>query len=135
MRPPRIVLLIDPNDDLASERRYQMRIWGLDVRSASSIDEAVALDILPDLVVGVDHIDEGRLVDLARRLDRPSLFCTIEYETSLKIADRTFNEQHLGPSDLRECIKIMTCRKRGPKPGTPRKPVTSVLPSDIANVA
>lgn len=75
---------------------------------------------MADNVIGFHPSGEQRFVNLARALNKLLLFCTLEIDSALKLADWTFDESNLTPSVFRKTARIMTARKRGFKRGAPR---------------
>ncbi len=125
MRPKKVILLVDPNEERAGLNRFVLANSGFNVFTASSVDHAKA-GIIPDVFVGFEPIDETHLADLARKSLRPCLFVAKDEQSAKRAADRTLIEHSIATMDLLDTVKILTVRKRGPMKGQKRKPVAGV---------
>lgn len=116
MRPKKIILLIDPQEDRRSTTAFVLETNGFLVLTAPSVYAAaeVAHDpelSIPDLLVGYAPISHAYMEQLADDLDRPCRFIGPE--------DRGELQRNAWPpmAEVLERIKRAAARKRGPRKG------------------
>jgi CheY-like chemotaxis protein len=122
MRPKRVVLCVDSELEL-SLHRVRMESWGYQVLTASS--EREALDVLDAravdaLVVGLDN--GAALIESlwAMQPDLPTMLISRILRTS-QMKDAATVKLGVGtnqPVYVREWVRILCSRKRGPKNGS-----------------
>jgi len=128
MRPKKRIMLIDSDQDRLGLRRFQMETWGFAVDSASTSAEARDLCAAcePDLIIGVWKFTGGDLVSTLKDLKSqrphvPSLLVADQLATMPELAftDAVLIKNQCQPETIRERIKIMSTRKRGPRKAIP----------------
>jgi DNA-binding response OmpR family regulator len=121
-------MLIDSDQDRLGVRRFQMETWGFAVNSASTAADARDLGAVcePDLIVGVWKFTGGDLVALLKDLKSqwphiPSLLVAEQLAAmpEVAIADTVLIKNQCQPEAMRERLKIMSARKRGPRKAIP----------------
>lgn len=133
MRPKKKILLIDPNEARRSTRRFALANWGYVVHAVANAEDArqAAAAVDPDLaVLCLPCKDAEALLKALHRLHphTPSLVLgeqLAEVPRSL-IADGYLLKNACSSFEIRERVKIMCIRKRGPRKGARRFPVQSV---------
>lgn len=130
MRPKKVVLVVDWNEQVLSVRRFLLETRGYRVVTAATSMEAIellertipgTLDLLiTDLLM--PGIDGNELVRHAKGI-HPGLPCLITsdilafYERA--IAADLFLPKGTRPAELLERVRLLVARKRGPKPQRP----------------
>jgi hypothetical protein len=131
MRPRRRILLVDPDADRRTINRFVLDIWGYRVfvagneRAAAAVMKAQALD----LVVGFAGVNERKVAAHSFRHAVTSLMARGKGDVVDAWCDRIL----LAPSmtELRETVKVLTRRKRGPKKGFKRNPLADAMPMPL----
>jgi CheY-like chemotaxis protein len=127
MRPRKVVLCVDGNEQELSVRRFLLEIWGYRVVEARS--GARALRLLAEMAPGtvdamvcdlhVSDMDSNEVVRRAKRL-HPGLSTMItsrvvqEYPVML-LADLFLPRAANTPREVRERVRNLVARRRGPK--------------------
>lgn len=124
MRPRKTILLVDSYPVSLSVRKFTLETWGYKVLAAETAEEALLLAAHGSVLVavvelGLAGVDGNELVRELRKL-RPDVR-TILLSDSVRSGEREHGaDAFLGggysPADLREQVRIMVQRKRGPKP-------------------
>jgi CheY-like chemotaxis protein len=138
MRPKKVILCVDDNEQALSVRRFLLDTRGYRVITAST--SQAALEILERTVPGtldlliadllMPGMDGNELVRRAKQM-HPSLPCLI---TSGTVASY---DRAPTSSELLERIRVLVARKRGPKPHSPppfyapQREVADVLPERL----
>jgi DNA-binding response OmpR family regulator len=118
MRPKKIILCVDPNEQQLSELKFMLTINGYRVLAASDERQAVAMfSGGVDIVLAVD-------CEIVERLKRMRNYTPMilmgDKLPPLHSADSFVNRKIFTTSELLERIKVMAARKRGPRKGSPR---------------
>jgi len=118
MRPKKIVLLVDSDEDRMSETRCILHVAGFKVLSSVSADSARKTEQFFDVVVGYWPIDWRPLGRLSSRTDnRFILVCpALTGPPANVFADAVLTRGEGLTARLIERIKFACARKRGPKP-------------------
>jgi hypothetical protein len=126
MRPKREVLLIDTNEDRQGITRFVLTQHALEVISAATPDEALNIE-RADVVVAYWAIDCAALDKLGKRLDARTILVAPDLTVPPRGAfmDALLLGDECTAANLIDRIKIFASRKRGPKKGYKRKPVTN----------
>lgn len=130
MRPRKVILLVNDNEQEQSVFTYMLEVNGYRVVKASSGEEALAIfPQLPlvDLVVAdyaMPVMNGAQLVNQLKQLASHVPMILLGDPQSMggqiHLADALLAKKHVPPSELLERIKIMSARKRGPRKGTLR---------------
>ena len=129
MRPKKIILCVDDNEQNLSVLKFMLVTNGYRVVSAPTGQEAIEIfkENPVDLVVadfGMPQMNGNQLVDRLKRLaphvpmillgdpQRPG--------SDIHAADALLAKKSYLPQELLERIKIMSARKRGPRKGAQR---------------
>jgi CheY-like chemotaxis protein len=129
MRPKKVILCVDDNEQDLSVLKFMLSTNGYKVLAATNGEEAIALfgDNLVDLVL-TDHVmpqmDGNQLVKklklLAGHVPMVLLGDLQKMDGKTHAADAFVGKQSCSPQELLERIKIMSARKRGPRKGMQR---------------
>lgn len=127
MRPKKVVLLVDCYPVSMSTRKLALDIWGYRVLAAETYAEAVAMAGANLIHVAVVELalagTDGNVLVRELRSMQPEMM-TILISESVRYGERAHDADALlaygsnSPADLRERIRVMAQRKRGPKPQT-----------------
>lgn len=125
MRPKKVILVVDDNEQVLSLRKFLLETWGYRViQTLSAVDalQIIALSVpgtldllLTDLLMPA--MDGNELVRQAKLL-HPSLPCMIVSGTvsdPTRVVADGFALKGSRPEDLLTRVKILVARKRGPK--------------------
>ena len=138
MRPPKVILIVDWNEQALSVRRFLLETRGYRVVTAATSMEAIqvlertipgTLDLLvTDLLMPV--LDGNELVLRAKQM-HSMLPCLITSNT-LSAYDRalaadSFLPKETKTAELLERVRLLVARKRGPKP---QRPVPTCAPQE-----
>lgn len=124
MRPKKVLLLVDDEEGVLALRKFSFMIWGYNVYWAETAEEAARclVDYQVDvLLVSWDakNIDGNAFVE-AVKLTNPHLPTILVSNKILPgarphSADAFLGEGCCSPTDLRQRVKVMAMRKRGPR--------------------
>jgi CheY-like chemotaxis protein len=129
MRPKKIILCVDDNEQELSVTKFMLATHGYKVVSATNAQEAIAIfsDIAVDLVLA-DHsmpqMSGSQLVDrlkqMAPHVPMILLGDPQKMNGEVHLADLLLTKKSCSPIDLLERIKTLSTRKRGPRKGSVR---------------
>jgi two-component system, OmpR family, response regulator CpxR len=132
MRPKKVILCVNTNEQELSVLRFMLMTNGYRVLSASSGQEAIAIFANApqvDLVLADTNMPGMNGVQLAERLKRlryhaPTILLGDVQATNgeIHVADAVLARKNCSSQELLERIKVMSARKRGPRKGTQRMP-------------
>jgi two-component system response regulator CpxR len=130
MRPKKVILCVDDNEQDLSVLRFMLSTNGYRVLAASNGQEAIAAFAMApqiDLVLADAHMPQmsgGQLVERLKRMaahvpmmllgDAPAVTGEIH------AADAMVARKNCSTQELLERIKVMSARKRGPRKGSQR---------------
>lgn len=130
MRPKKVILCVDDNEQDLSVLRFMLSTNGYRVLAASNGQEAIAAFASApqiDLVLAdanMPHMSGGQIVERLKRMaahvpmillgDAPAVTGEIH------AADAMLARKNCSTQELLERIKVMSARKRGPRKGTQR---------------
>ena len=129
MRPKKIILCVDDNEQDLSVLKFMLATNGYRVASATSAEEAMRIfaEIPVDLVLsdhGMPQISGGQLVDrlkqMAPHVPMILLGDPQRMAAGAHAADALLPKKNCSAQDLLERIKVMSARKRGPRKGAQR---------------
>ena len=129
MRPKKIILCVDDNEQELSVLKFMLATNGYRVVSANNGQEAIGIfaDTVVDLVLSDYAMPQmngdqlvNRLKAIAAHVPMILLGDPQKMGDSLHGADALLAKKNCSPQELLERIKIMSARKRGPRKGTPR---------------
>jgi CheY-like chemotaxis protein len=135
MRPKKIILCVDDNEQTLSVRKFLLETKGYRVLSATSGHEALEIVekyapgelslLISDLLM--PQMDGVELIRRVREMQPglPSLMISgtvTSYERGVG-ADVFLPKGACSPSELLERVRVLVARKRGPKKGSHRVPV------------
>jgi CheY-like chemotaxis protein len=129
MRPKKIILCVDDNEQELSVLKFMLSTNGYRVMSASNGRDAI--DIFADTAVDLVLSDYAmpqmngdqlvhRLKQIASHVPMILLGDPQRMGDHLHGADALLAKKTCSPQELLERIKVMSARKRGPRKGTPR---------------
>ena len=129
MRPKKVILCVDDNEQDLSVTTFMLSTNGYKVIAASGGQEAIGAfaGAQIDLVLA-DHsmqqMNGSQLVDRLKRIAPhvPMILLGDPQRMAGEIhsADALLNKKNCSPLELLERIKVMSTRKRGPRKGTVR---------------
>jgi two-component system, OmpR family, response regulator CpxR len=129
MRPKKIILCVDDNEQDLSVLKFMLMTKGYKVVSANNGHEAIGLfgENQVDLVLA-DHampqMTGGQLVDRLKKMAPHVPMILLgdpqRMNGELHAADALLAKKNCTPLELLERIKVMCTRKRGPRKGTQR---------------
>jgi two-component system response regulator CpxR len=129
MRPKKVILCVDDNEQELSVLSYILTINGYRVLAATSAKEAIPLfaENTVDLVLAdcaMPQMDGaqlvGRLKQIANHIPMILLGDAQKMGSDLHPADAMLAKRNCAPQDLLERVKTMSARKRGPRKGSVR---------------
>jgi CheY-like chemotaxis protein len=129
MRPKKVILCVDDNEQDLSVLKFMLETNGYRVLSASSGQEAVNIfaDTLIDLVLtdfGMPQMDGALLVNklkqIAGHVPMILLGDPQKMAGQMHCADAMLAKKNCSPHELLERVKVMSARKRGPRKGVQR---------------
>ncbi len=129
MRPKKVILCVDDNEQDLSVLKFMLSTNGYRVLSANNGAEAIALfgDNLVDLVLtdaSMPHMSGDQLIrrlkQMAAHVPMVLLGDPQKMEGQLHGADALVAKKTCTPVELLERIKVMSARKRGPRKGMQR---------------
>jgi CheY-like chemotaxis protein len=130
MRPKKVILCVDDNEQELSVLKFMLATNGYRVVSATSGHEAIAIfsETAVDLVladVTMPQMDGcqlvGRLKQIAGHVPMILLGDPQRMGGDIHAADALLAKKNCSPQELLERIKVMSARKRGPRKGTVRQ--------------
>jgi len=129
MRPKKIILCVDDNEQELSVMSFMLSTNGYRVLSATNGQEAIAAfnTAQVDLVLADYTLPQmngaqlvGRLKNIAGHVPMILLGEPQAVASEMHSADALISKKNSSPQELLERIKIMSARKRGPRKGTVR---------------
>jgi two-component system, OmpR family, response regulator CpxR len=135
MRPKKVILCVDDNEQDLSILKFLLTTHGYKVVSAVTGQEAIGVfsGLQVDLVLasfGLPQMNGGQLVERLKRITPhvPMILLGDQQAGSqIHVADAMVAKKNCSPLELLERIKVMSARKRGPRKGAQRlTPVTEL---------
>jgi CheY-like chemotaxis protein len=129
MRPKKIILCVDDNEQDLSVLKFMLATNGYRVVSATNGQEAIGVfaDIAVDLVLAdfaMPQMNGSQLVDRLKQVGPhvPMILLGDPQRMAgeMHAADALLAKKNCSPQELLERIKVMSARKRGPRKGTVR---------------
>jgi two-component system response regulator CpxR len=127
MRPKKIILCVDDNEQDLSVLKFMLSTNGYRVLAATTGQEAIAMfgDHLVDLVLTDSAMPQMSGDQLIRRLKQlaahvPMVLMGDPQKMEIHIADAFVSKKNCTPMELLDCIKLKSARKRGPRKGMQR---------------
>ena len=144
MRPKKVILCIDDNDQALSVRKFVLETRGYRVLTATNAEEAVELYdrgrvdlVISDLVMprcnGNDLIQ--RLKDIAPWVPAVLVSGSIKQFDPTSRADAFLPKGACSPQELLERVRVLLVRKRGPKKMTPPQPAHPATAAEAQGAA
>ncbi len=129
MRPKKIILCVDDNEQELSVLKFMLSTNGYRVVSTSNAHDAIGIfsEIPVDLVLSDFSMPQmngdllvKRLKQIASHIPMILLGDPSKMADSLHGADALLAKKNLSSQELLERIKVMSARKRGPRKGSTR---------------
>jgi CheY-like chemotaxis protein len=129
MRPKKIILCVDDNEQDLSVLSFMLATNGYRVVSATNGQEAIGIfaDLPVDLVLAdfaMPQMNGLQLVDRLKQIGPhvPMILLGDPQRMAgeMHAADALLAKKNCSPQELLERIKVMSARKRGPRKGTVR---------------
>jgi two-component system response regulator CpxR len=129
MRPKKIILCVDDNEQELSVLAFMLSTNGYRVVSACTGQEAIGIfsEMQVDLVLsdfGMPQMNGNQLIDRLKMIGPhvPMILLGDPQKMSCEMhaADALLAKKNCTPQELLERIKVMSARKRGPRKGTVR---------------
>lgn len=129
MRPKKIILCVDDNEQELSVLKFMLATNGYRVVSANNGQEAIGIfaDIAVDLVLtdfAMPQMNGDQLVNRLKQIAShvPMILLGDPHKMGSEPhgADALLAKKNCSPQELLERIKIMSARKRGPRKGSTR---------------
>ena len=130
MRPKKVILCVDDNEQELSVLKFMLETNGYRVLAASNGQEAIAVFATApqiDLVLAdttMPQMSGGQLVERLKRMRShvPMILLGDAHAASgeLHVADAVLARKNCPTQELLERIKVMSARKRGPRKGAQR---------------
>lgn len=145
MRPKKIILCIDDNDQALSVRKFVLETRGYRVVTANNAEEAIEryengkVDlVITDLIMpncnGNDLIQ--RLKEIAPWVPAVLVSGSMKQFDPTSRADAFLPKGACSPQELLERVRVLMVRKRGPKkPGTQQPPARSIHSAEVSPVS
>lgn len=137
MRPKKVILCVDDNEQDLSVLKFMLTTNGYRVLAATSGQEALALfgeSTQVDLVLsdyGMPQMNGKQLADrMKQRAPHVPMILLGDPQAmrgEIHVADAMLAKKNCSPQELLERVKVMSARKRGPRKGTHR-----VVPVELA---
>ena len=136
MRPKKVILCVDDNEQELSVLTFMLETNGYRVLSALNGSEAIGLFAQHpvDLVLadfGMPHMNGSQLVDrlkqIAQHIPMILLGDPQKMGGDMHSADALLAKRNCTAQELLEKIKVMSARKRGPRKGSVRAPAMADL--------
>ena len=130
MRPKKVILCVDDNEQELSVLKFMLMTNGYRVLSATNGQEAIAIFASApqiDLVLADSQMPQmsgGQMVERLKRMaSHVPMIVLGEPQPSngeIRAADATLVRRSYSTQELLERIKVMSARKRGPRKGAQR---------------
>jgi two-component system response regulator CpxR len=129
MRPKKIILCVDDNEQELSVLKFMLATNGYRVVSATNGQEAIGIfaEYPVDLVLsdhGLPQMDGCQLVERLKQIAGhiPMILLGDPQRMGgvMHSADAVLAKKNCSPQELLERIKVMSARKRGPRKGSQR---------------
>jgi two-component system, OmpR family, response regulator CpxR len=129
MRPKKIILAVNGNEQELSVLAFMLSTNGYRVLSAANGEEAASLlsEAPVDLVLAYDGMPHwnggqvvGRLKEIASHVPMILLCDPVRVASQPHAADALLPKKNCSPLELLERVKNMSARKRGPRKGSTR---------------
>ncbi len=131
MRPKKVILCVDDNDQALSVRKFVLETRGYRVLTAKSAEEAIELYdcgrvdlVISDLVM--PHCNGNDLImqlkEIAPWVPAVLVSGSIKQFDPTTRADAFLPKGACSPQELLERVRVLLVRKRGPKKMTPALP-------------
>jgi len=131
MRPKKRVLLIDADEDFCAETRFLLVTHGYAVQSISKPEDGSHFGCGAfDALLTRASVPVKAFNALAKQIESPTILLA-EKAPLFMIFDRTLPET-APKSELIEIVRIATARKRGPRKGIARVPISVVAEAATA---
>ena len=136
MRPKKIILCVNDNDQELSVLSFMLNTNGYRVVPATNGQEAIELfsGMQVDLVLADYAMPQmngaqmvSRMKQIASHVPMILLGDPQSMGGQIHLADALLAKKQCSPQELLERVKIMSARKRGPRKGTLRQPVVEEL--------
>ncbi len=136
MRPKKIILCVDDNEQELSVLKFMLATNGYRVVSANNGQDAIGIfaDTAVDLVLSDFAMPQmngdqlvSRLKQIASHVPMILLGDPQKMGDHLHGADALLAKKNCSPQELLERIKVMSARKRGPRKGSTRVAVPQQL--------
>jgi two-component system, OmpR family, response regulator CpxR len=137
MRPKKVILCVDDNEQELSVLKFMLTTNGYRVLSASNGQEAIAVFASApqiDLVLTDNNMPKMTGSQLVERLKRMAAHVPMillgdaqAMNGEIHTADAMLARKNCSTQELLERIKLMSARKRGPRKGALRVPQETVL--------
>ena len=134
MRPKKIILCVDDNEQDLSVLKFMLATNGYKVVSATNGRDAIALfaESAVDLVLvdhGMPQMNGNQLVERLK-IAAPHVPMILfadpqKMNGEIHHADALLSRKACAPQELLERIKVMSARKRGPRKGAQRIPAVA----------
>ena len=130
MRPKKVILCVDDNEQELSVLKFMLATNGYRVVSATNGQDAIGIfaENAVDLVladVAMPQMNGCQLVDRLKQIADhvPMILLGDPQRMSgeINLADALLAKKNCSPQELLERIKVMSARKRGPRKGTVRQ--------------
>jgi CheY-like chemotaxis protein len=130
MRPKKIILCVDDNEQDLSVLKFMLSTNGYRVVSATTGQEAIGIfaETQVDLVLadfGMPQMNGNQLVDRLKRTAPHVPMILLgdpqRMGSDIHAADCLLAKKNCSPLELLERIKVMSARKRGPRKGAQRQ--------------
>lgn len=140
MRPKKVILLVDANEQNLSALAFSLATNGYEVLCASSFTEGLALfresdvDLVAVTFAGVGGKNGDELIIEMKELRPfiPMILMANPAKFSSCHADRILPVDKVPMAEVLECLKVMTARKRGPRKGTKRVETPEPVAAGVA---
>jgi two-component system, OmpR family, response regulator CpxR len=137
MRPKKVILCVDDNDQALSVRKFVLETRGYRVLTAKNAEEAIELYdrgrvdlVITDLVM--PHCNGNDLILLLKEIAPwvPAVLVSgsIKQFDPTTRADAFLPKGACSPQELLERVRVLLVRKRGPKKMTPPQPAQERQP-------
>lgn len=129
MRPKKVILCVDDNEQDLSVLKFMLSTNGYRVLAATNGAEAISIfgDTAVDLVLADFAMPQMTGDQLIRRLKQIAAHVPMvlmgdpqKMEGHIHAADALLAKKTCSPLELLECIKVKSARKRGPRKGMQR---------------